>query len=84
MAGPFVKVDDQCRTSMRGVFAVGDLVGEPMLAHKSATQGEIVAEIIAGKARRFDPVYHRGGLLHRAGDRLGGAAARRRGRAGTT
>jgi dihydrolipoamide dehydrogenase len=49
MAGPFVKVDDQCRTSMRGVFAVGDLVGEPMLAHKSATQGEIVAEIIAAR-----------------------------------
>ena len=56
MAGPFVKVDDQLRTSMRNVWAVGDLVGEPMLAHKSATQGEIVAELIAGHARRFDPV----------------------------
>ena len=56
MAGPFVKVDDQCRTSMRGVFAVGDLVGEPMLAHKSAAQGEMVAEIIGGITRRFDPV----------------------------
>jgi dihydrolipoamide dehydrogenase len=55
MAGPFVKVDDQCRTSMRGVFAVGDLVGEPMLAHKSAAQGEMVAEIIAGRKRSFDP-----------------------------
>jgi dihydrolipoamide dehydrogenase len=56
MAGRFVKVDDQCKTSMSGVFAVGDLVGEPMLAHKSAAQGEMVAEIIAGKKRRFDPV----------------------------
>ncbi|HEX8570443.1 MAG TPA: dihydrolipoyl dehydrogenase [Caulobacteraceae bacterium] len=56
MAGPFVKVDEQCRTGMRGVFAVGDLVGEPMLAHKSAAQGEMVAEIIAGHTRKWDPV----------------------------
>lgn len=55
MAGPFVKVDDQCRTSMRDVWAVGDLVGEPMLEHKAATQGEMVAEIIAGHKRKFDP-----------------------------
>jgi dihydrolipoamide dehydrogenase len=56
MAGAFVKVDDQCRTSMKGVYAIGDLVGEPMLAHKGSAQGEMVAEIIAGRARRFDPV----------------------------
>ena len=48
MAGPFVKIDDQCRTAMRNVWAVGDLVGEPMLAHKAAAQGAMVAEIIAG------------------------------------
>jgi dihydrolipoyl dehydrogenase len=53
--GRFVKVDDQCRTSMKDVWAVGDLVGEPMLEHKAATQGEMVAEIIAGHRRRFDP-----------------------------
>jgi dihydrolipoamide dehydrogenase len=51
----FVKVDDQCRTSMRNVFAIGDLVGEPMLAHKASAQGEMVAAIIAGEKRRFDP-----------------------------
>ena len=51
----FVKVDNQCRTSMKNVWAVGDLVGEPMLEHKAATQGEMVAEIIAGKKRRFEP-----------------------------
>ena len=51
-----MKVDDQCRTSMRDVWAIGDLVGEPMLAHKAAAQGEMVAEIIAGQNRRFDPV----------------------------
>ncbi len=55
MAGRFVKVDDQCRTSMKNVWAIGDLVGEPMLEHKAATQGEMVAEIIAGHKRRFDP-----------------------------
>lgn len=56
MNGKFVKVDDRCRTSMRGVYAVGDLVGEPMLEHKAATQGEMVAELIAGHERVFDPV----------------------------
>ncbi|MEP9355495.1 dihydrolipoyl dehydrogenase [Xanthobacter sp. KR7-65] len=50
-----IAVDDQCRTSMRGVFAIGDAVGEPMLAHKAMAQGEMVAEIIAGRRRRFDP-----------------------------
>ena len=56
MDGPFVKIDDRCATSMKNVWAVGDLTGEPMLAHKGSTQGEIVAEIIAGKDKRFDPV----------------------------
>ena len=56
MAGPFVKIDDRCSTSMRNVWAVGDLTGEPMLAHKGSAQGEMVAEIIAGHDRRFDPV----------------------------
>jgi dihydrolipoamide dehydrogenase len=56
MAGRFVKVDDQCRTSMKNVWAVGDLVGEPMLEHKAAKQGDMVAEIIAGEKRRFNPV----------------------------
>ncbi len=55
MAGRFVKVDDQCRTSMKNVWAAGDLVGEPMLEHKAATQGEMVAEIIAGHKRKFAP-----------------------------
>src|ERR1051325_5924540 len=55
MAGRFVKVDDQCRTAMRNVWAIGDLVGEPMLAHKAMAQGAMVAEIIAGKRRHFDP-----------------------------
>jgi len=56
MAGPFVKVDDHCASSTANVWAIGDLVGEPMLAHKASAQGELVAEVIAGARRRFDPV----------------------------
>lgn len=55
MDGPFVKVDNQCRTAMKGVWAIGDLVGEPMLAHKASAQGEMVAEIISGLKREFNP-----------------------------
>ena len=55
MQGRSVKVDDQCRTSMRNVWAIGDLTGEPMLAHRAMAQGEMVAEIIAGKRRHFTP-----------------------------
>ncbi|HBI19547.1 MULTISPECIES: dihydrolipoyl dehydrogenase [unclassified Brevundimonas] len=56
MSGPFVKIDQRCATSMKNVWAVGDLTGEPMLAHKGSAQGEVVAEIIAGHDRIFDPV----------------------------
>ena len=55
MDGHFIKVDDQCRTSMRNVWAIGDVTGEPMLAHRAMAQGEMVAEIISGKERRFMP-----------------------------
>jgi dihydrolipoamide dehydrogenase len=54
-AGRAVKVDAECRTSMRNVWAIGDLTGEPMLAHRAMAQGEMVAELIAGKSRRFAP-----------------------------
>ena len=56
MDGRFIKVDAQCRTSMRNVWAIGDVTGEPMLAHRASAQGEMVAEIIGGARRRFDPV----------------------------
>ncbi|PLC53485.1 dihydrolipoyl dehydrogenase [Pollutimonas nitritireducens] len=55
MNGSAVRIDDQCRTSMRGVWAIGDVAGEPMLAHRAMAQGEMVAEIISGKHRRFVP-----------------------------
>ncbi|MDQ4060822.1 MAG: dihydrolipoyl dehydrogenase [Pseudomonadota bacterium] len=56
MDGPFVRIDDKCRTSMRGVYAIGDVTGEPMLAHRATAQGEMVAEIIAGHKRAWDKV----------------------------
>lgn len=55
MAGRAVKIDDQCRTSMRNVWAIGDVAGEPMLAHRAMAQGEMVAELVAGHKRRFAP-----------------------------
>jgi dihydrolipoamide dehydrogenase len=55
MDGRFIKVDSQCRTSMRNVWAIGDATGEPMLAHRASAQGEMVAEIIGGAKRRFEP-----------------------------
>jgi dihydrolipoamide dehydrogenase len=54
MDGPFIKVDDRCQTAMSGVYAVGDVTGEPMLAHRAIAQGEMVAEVIAGENRRWD------------------------------
>ena len=49
---------------MKGVYAIGDVSGEPMLAHRASAQGEMVAEIIAGHKRIFDP-GHPSHCLHR-------------------
>lgn len=54
MNGPFVAIDHQCQTSMRGIFAIGDVTGEPMLAHRAMAQGVLVAEVLAGQARDWD------------------------------
>jgi dihydrolipoamide dehydrogenase len=54
MAGRFIRIDDQCRTSMSGIYAIGDVTGEPMLAHRAMAQGEMVAEIVAGHRRSWD------------------------------
>ncbi|MBC2659279.1 dihydrolipoyl dehydrogenase [Pseudomonas sp. MSSRFD41] len=55
MNGSAIKIDARCQTSMRNVWAIGDLSGEPMLAHRAMAQGEMVAELIAGKRREFTP-----------------------------
>ncbi|SCD24929.1 dihydrolipoyl dehydrogenase [Brucella inopinata] len=52
--GRFIRIDDRCRTSMRGIYAIGDVAGEPMLAHRAMAQGEMVAEIIAGGKHAWD------------------------------
>jgi dihydrolipoamide dehydrogenase len=54
MNGRHIRIDDKCQTSMTGVYAIGDVTGEPMLAHRAMAQGEMVAEIIAGHKRSWD------------------------------
>ncbi len=54
MNGSFIRITDKCETSMRGIFAIGDVTGEPMLAHRAMAQGEMVAENIAGGNRVWD------------------------------
>jgi dihydrolipoamide dehydrogenase len=48
--GGFIKVDEQCKTNIDGVYAIGDVVRGPMLAHKGSEEGIAVAERIAGQA----------------------------------
>jgi dihydrolipoamide dehydrogenase len=50
----FVTADDQLRTNVPGIYAIGDLIGGMMLAHKATKEGEVVAEIIAGHKAAFD------------------------------
>jgi dihydrolipoamide dehydrogenase len=45
----FIEVDEQCKTNLRNVYAIGDAVRGPMLAHKSSEEGIMVAELISGK-----------------------------------
>ncbi|OOG23931.1 dihydrolipoyl dehydrogenase [Thioalkalivibrio denitrificans] len=50
----FIKVDRQMRTNVPHIFAIGDLVGQPMLAHKAAHEGKVAAEVAAGEKSHFD------------------------------
>jgi dihydrolipoamide dehydrogenase len=50
----FVPVDDRMRTNVGHVFAIGDVVGQPMLAHKATHEGKVAAEVAAGKPSAFD------------------------------
>lgn len=51
----FIPVDNQLRTNVPHIFAIGDIVGQPMLAHKGVHEGHVAAEVIAGKKHYFEP-----------------------------
>ncbi|MFC4893154.1 dihydrolipoyl dehydrogenase [Pseudofrancisella aestuarii] len=52
----FIPVDKQCRTNVPHIFAIGDVVGQPMLAHKAVPEGRTAAEVISGLNHSFDPL----------------------------
>ncbi len=52
----FIPVDEQQRTGVDHIFAIGDVVGEPMLAHKATHQAKVAAEVIAGHKSAFTPL----------------------------
>jgi dihydrolipoamide dehydrogenase len=51
----YVIIDDTLRTSIKNIFAIGDVVGPPLLAHKATRQGIVCAEIISGSAKKMQP-----------------------------
>ncbi len=51
----FIAVDGQLRTNVAHIFAIGDIVGQPMLAHKATHEAHVAAEVIAGKKHFFEP-----------------------------
>ncbi len=51
----FIHVDKQMRTNVPHIFAIGDIVGQPMLAHKGVHEGHVAAEVLAGQKHYFDP-----------------------------
>ena len=50
-----IKVDSQLRTKAKNIFAIGDIIGQPMLAHKAVHEGHVAAEVIAGHKVFFEP-----------------------------
>jgi dihydrolipoamide dehydrogenase len=59
LSGPWVRINEWCETTAAGIYAIGDVAGEPMLAHKGSHEGIVAAERIAGVARhpmRYDNI----------------------------
>jgi dihydrolipoamide dehydrogenase len=52
----FIGVNQQQQTGVKNIYAIGDVVGEPMLAHKATHEGKVAAEVIAGHKAAFDPM----------------------------
>ena len=67
----FVVVDPQRRTADPHILAIGDVAGEPMLAHKAAHEGKAAVEALAGEPVVVRAAGHSGRRVHRPGDRLG-------------
>ncbi len=65
----FVPVDRRMRTNVPGIYAIGDVAGQPMLAHKASHEAEVVAEVIAGHKAEMDVRMHPRRHLQRSGDR---------------
>lgn len=51
----FIATDKQLRTNVNNIYAIGDIIGNPMLAHKAMAEGRVAAEVIAGLKHFFDP-----------------------------
>ena len=51
----FISVDNQLKTNVPHIFAIGDVIGQPMLAHKAVPEGRVAAEVIAGNKHYFEP-----------------------------
>jgi len=52
----FIDVDKQMKTNVPNIYAIGDIVGQPMLAHKAVHEAHVAAEVISGKKHYFEPV----------------------------
>ena len=72
----FIEVDKQMRTNVPHIYAIGDIVGQPMLAHKAVHEGHVAAEAAAPEVLLRRPRHSVGGL-HRSGSGLGGPDGRR-------
>nr|MBC8479823.1 dihydrolipoyl dehydrogenase [FCB group bacterium] len=52
----FIPVNEQRETAVKGIYAIGDVTGDPMLAHKATAEGKVAAESICGEKAAFDPI----------------------------
>ena len=67
----FVVVDEQQRTADPHILAIGDVAGEPMLAHKASHEGKVAAEVLAGEPAAFEPQAIPAVVFTDPGNRLG-------------
>ena len=72
----FALTDDRQRTDDEHILAIGDVAGEPMLAHKAAHQGKVAVEALHGEPAVFEPRGDSGRGVHRSRNRLGGTDRR--------